>query len=646
MADYQTATNPQTGERLVQIGGLWKPLEASATNPQTGAKAYKVGGQWLQTSAGQPTSPGIASQALSAIERPIDQAGMALPLMAADAGVAAKNLVTGSRSEMPSQRFERWLDERTATPQGVGKAAETVSSMLVGAGVPGGGASDAEAAVVKAGPKLEKAEQAAQEYIARNTSLAWEELPQRIRSALTEIAKDSKSLAGLNPQAVEREARLGKLGLPATRGQVSRNLSQLTREENLTKTDAGAGIRDIYAEQDRILHQHLDTLRGETKGTAETRQQLGKSVQGAARSKLDALRQDYQQAYDEAKKAGAGLEAADITPLREWLKNPTNARNAGYLKSAIADYVEKDAEGKPLENGRVTINDLEEIRKEAAANAKKPGPEGHFAKEATKVIDGILDESGSAVYKTARTKFKAVKDEFDRQGKVAALVKQKGMSRDRAVALEDTFDNVILKGSAEQLAAVRDTLTKGGSDKTRKMGEQAWNDLRGATVDYLKAAAKGSRGIEGERGQAQFNSSFIEKLDELDKDGKLEILFGKEQVEKLRELAQATRDVRTKPAGRIAGSDTAPRILNFLEKLSMIPYVGKPAAGVASVGRKVLSLGSEAREGARAQLSDLGTATVRRAAREQRRKSLLGAAATGARAGAAGRYTLQNDEPQ
>jgi hypothetical protein len=46
--DYQTATNPKTGERLIQIGGAWKPLESSATNPQTGEKAYKVAGQWIQ----------------------------------------------------------------------------------------------------------------------------------------------------------------------------------------------------------------------------------------------------------------------------------------------------------------------------------------------------------------------------------------------------------------------------------------------------------------------------------------------------------------------------------------------------------------------------------------------------------------------
>ena len=43
---FQTATNPDTGERLVLVNDAWKPIEKSATN-DAGAKAYLVGGNWL-----------------------------------------------------------------------------------------------------------------------------------------------------------------------------------------------------------------------------------------------------------------------------------------------------------------------------------------------------------------------------------------------------------------------------------------------------------------------------------------------------------------------------------------------------------------------------------------------------------------------
>jgi len=94
----------------------------------------------------------------SAAVRPLAKGAAALPLMAMDAGVAARNLAeSGTRKylpkvaqmidrttgggpgqpyELPSSMFNRALDTYTTKPEGVGAAAEGVSSALVGAAVP------------------------------------------------------------------------------------------------------------------------------------------------------------------------------------------------------------------------------------------------------------------------------------------------------------------------------------------------------------------------------------------------------------------------------------------------------------------------------------------------------------------------------
>jgi hypothetical protein len=41
----RTATNPDTGDRVILIGDAWQPIEKSATN-EAGAKAYLAGGKW------------------------------------------------------------------------------------------------------------------------------------------------------------------------------------------------------------------------------------------------------------------------------------------------------------------------------------------------------------------------------------------------------------------------------------------------------------------------------------------------------------------------------------------------------------------------------------------------------------------------
>jgi len=50
----QTATNPDTGERVALVDGEWKPITQSATNAE-GTKAYLVGGSWVVDDRAAPT---------------------------------------------------------------------------------------------------------------------------------------------------------------------------------------------------------------------------------------------------------------------------------------------------------------------------------------------------------------------------------------------------------------------------------------------------------------------------------------------------------------------------------------------------------------------------------------------------------------
>jgi hypothetical protein len=302
------------------------------------------------------------------------------------------------------------------------------------------------------------------------------------------------------------------------------------------------------------------------------------------------------EAYTLANKLGE-TESTKTEELDKFLQHPINEANVGWVSSRLAKLKNPD--------GTISLKNLEDVRQELTAAAKSPDKGGHYASEAVKVIDRTMDEAGSSAYKNARQGWKAMKDEFDKQGRIKKLVSEKGMSADRATALEDTFDTVVRKGSAEDLEKVKKSLTTGSDPKIVKQGQQGWKDLQAATIDYLKAAASGKRSIPGEKGQLQFNSTFIDAVHELDADGKLEVVFDKGVATKLRALADATRDVRTKPAGRVAGSDTNSRIVNFLEHLSHVPGIGKYASGVGKVVKKVGGLGQEGQEAAAATTSPL-----------------------------------------
>ena len=411
--------------------------------------------------------------------------------------------------------------------------------------------------------------QAAAKAYAGRIGLDWNALAVATRETLTKVAAEAKNLDKLDPAAVKRVARAQAIGAPISRGRATRDLEQLTHEENISKSAFGKPLREQSVAQDVALHGALNRVRPASQ--VETRSQLGESVQGAQRAKLRSLEADYRLKYRKAKQGGETASPVDSTPLSDWLDVPANKRNAGFLRAALDDY-KKDA------SGSIRINDLEEVRKEANVKAgSMDKTEAHYAKEAVKVIDKILDDSGGDAYKSARKAFAKTRDEFDRQGLVSKLTKEKGRTNDRAVALEDTFDTVVRQGSNEQLKGLLDSLTKGGTPKTKAAGAQAVKDLQAATVDYLKEKAAGKRAVRGEDEQLEFNPGFIEAVDELDKDGKLSTLFGPKGTEALRELRQVTRDLRTKPSARIAGSDTASRLVAIIAKLSHVP-------GLSTVG--------------------------------------------------------------
>jgi hypothetical protein len=91
----------------------------------------------------QPEAPHPLGPWASAAVRPVAEGAAALPMMAMDTGVAVRNILgdAGRKAlgwtatpdyEMPSQMFQKALDEWTTKPEGIGKAAEFVNSALAG----------------------------------------------------------------------------------------------------------------------------------------------------------------------------------------------------------------------------------------------------------------------------------------------------------------------------------------------------------------------------------------------------------------------------------------------------------------------------------------------------------------------------------
>lgn len=428
------------------------------------------------------------------------------------------------------------------------------------------------------------AKNTAREYVARNTSVDWDGLPAHLQNTLSAMARRGEDLRSLDPKAVERVARAQShdVPVPLTRAQATRSTADFTREEAVQRSDAGTPLRERQAQQDTALHQNLARVREDVApgSKVKTSADVGPAVQSAARRKLQTLKAQSTRLYEEARQAGEMQAPVKWQPIEEWLKDPANKANAGWIEGRLKAYAEKD--------GSISINNLERVRQEVNAKVSEGGTAGHYAAQAKNVIDQILDNSGSEKYRAARSSWREWNQEFKQQKAVRDLTGEKTNMSDRRIALEGTTD-YILKSDRESLQSIKDTLTKGGTERTRARGEKAWKDLQAGVIQKLREEAAGKRGIRNEADQEQFNSSFLDRFNELDRSGKLEVLFGPEAAGKLRKIAETVHDVRTKPAARVSGSDTVPRLISMLEVLAhKVPGVGPLAVkGVKKVGESV-----------------------------------------------------------
>ena len=51
---FPTATNPETGARVVFVNNSWQPFSQSATNPDSGGKAYLINNSWVTDTVAAP----------------------------------------------------------------------------------------------------------------------------------------------------------------------------------------------------------------------------------------------------------------------------------------------------------------------------------------------------------------------------------------------------------------------------------------------------------------------------------------------------------------------------------------------------------------------------------------------------------------
>ena len=386
------------------------------------------------------------------------------------------------------------------------------------------------------------------------------------------------------PERVARE-RAASLPVPVnlTRGQATRDPARMKFEVETSKNpQVGAPLRERAVESNQRILQNFDSFVDETGAAAPDLRATGKIVDAALVSKANKAKLEIKAAYDKAREKGDMGVQVSTKPLLDYIeaKRP-EAINAPVLTSFEA----KLAQVTNRTPGAITINDLEEVRKMVGNLGGKDATNAHFAKEVKTLIDSLTEGVGGAEYKRARALRTRYANEFENVGVIDRLLSTKPGTKDRAVAFEDVFDHSILKGSLDDVRAVRKTLQTAGPE-----GAQAWRELQGQTLKSIKESAFGNAARNEIREPVLSFAKFENSIKVLDREGKLDFIFGKQGAQKLRDLRDVAVDVATvPPSAAVNTSNTAATIIAALSEMGAVALMtGIPApvvSGSVQIGK-------------------------------------------------------------
>jgi hypothetical protein len=379
--------------------------------------------------------------------------------------------------------------------------------------------------------------------------------------------KGSVGAAGTD-MATQRQMVADKVGIDLTQGQATRDQQQLRFEQETAKGENGGRLRDRYSDQNEQVLKHFDNLVDQTGKETPDLAGTGRSVDGGLRAGLDYDKGRVRVAYKVADKSAEGAAPVTLDAAIDFLNE--SAPDAAV--SPLLDVARKrairlgaaieDADGN-LVAQPTTVKNAELLRR-AIGNATDFEPTNIRNSAIIKgAIDSATEPAIGPLYRNARRLRENLAKKYEDRGVVASLLNNKRGMADRKVAIADVFEHSILNASREDAGAVRRALTHGkeAPAEIRELGQQAWHDLQGETMNWIKEQAFSNTATD-QRGNVILSVPKLDKaIKRLDADGRLQLMFGKQGAQHLRDLNDLAKVIYTTPPGAVNTSNTASVLL-------------------------------------------------------------------------------------
>ncbi len=400
------------------------------------------------------------------------------------------------------------------------------------------------------------------------------------------VGVQSVGAAAVSPEKLRIEnARSLPVPIELSKDQATRNPADVRFARETAKDPVlGQALQEKYARDNDLIQQNMQALvertGAEMVGVASA--QLGEALVNVVEPYRQARKGEVKAAYEAADAAGEMSQPVSYAPLVNYLNKVTKNRPTLKANNPILGIIEDEIKANdPSKTGQISLRQLEDIR-QVIVNEIDPTQRGslYHGNKLKKAIDVATEKAGGDLYKQARQLNARYMSEFEDTPVIKNLTAIKKGTTDRAVAIESLVDKSILRGPASDVQKLFATLEKSGPDGVRMA-----NELRGYVAEHIKNEA--TKGVDKDiNGKPYVSTAKLDNtIRQLDKSGKLELLFGKEGAAHYRTLNDVTKDLQTVPKGTTNPSGTAAQIGAMLAETGAQFALGGIPAPIATLGK-------------------------------------------------------------
>lgn len=445
--------------------------------------------------------------------------------------------------------------------EGGGSDLQQAASAAIGA-VAGGLVPSAANAVGNLGKRLMNSGMTPQQMdaqisvIFQRAGQDYSQVPERVRQGLrTELAKSLQTGKDLDAEAVSRLAEFRALGVTPTRGMISQDPVQITREMNLAKIGANSadgqlqGLARIQNENNARLINVMNeagAVRGDVEGA-------GQAVASSILSRRDALRNAEQSLWDAAKGSPGYRAPVSAQPLSAINAALGDEGLMPFMNPTISRYMEAFQTGQQPFTPQAYRNLQSMLSREVA----KGGNEGAAASLAQRILArsdiapaGFADVQNSLVTRGVAAGMRAVDGAAD---DAISAVNQARRATRQAYAYEDSSPlvrSVLSKGASSDPARIAQRYVIGGTaneaqEMLSQIGPQQVQVVKDALLAHLKdKALSGAADEVGKFSQFNYNKA-LNQIGER----KLAMLFTPDELKQLKSVGRVASLMQNQPSG-------------------------------------------------------------------------------------------------